>query len=322
MFLPFLTTILMAFIFWQLFAPFYEFIDRKIKFPKLSSILTSVFIIIAIILPLFGVGSFAAEEAVNLYKNIGIKINQTGNIQGYLLSLGANLGISPEKILNSLANINVSEVVKKVASVSATVLQGAYQEISGFIFMLFVFCFVIYYLFLDGEKFIRYVFQLSPLPRSEENVIWKKFLSMSQATLKGTLLIGLIQGMIGGFAFWLLGISSPVLWGLIMAIFSALPLVGPVAIWLPAAIYLTVVGSWMKALILFLIGSLVIGSVDNFLRPKLIGNDTAIHPVLILISTFGGIYVFGALGFIVGPILITIFVALVDILQSKTVVKK
>lgn len=320
MFLPFLATILTAFIFWQLFDPIYKWLVKKTKHNKLSSLLSCILVILVIVIPLFTVGSVAANEALGVYKNLSHDTSSIAevetNVRNLVYGFADDFGVDKAKVDRSFADVDLGEAAKKAAGVTAEILQQAYQQISQFIFLVFIMLFVLYYLFLDGEKLIHYIFKLSPLGQKEESIIWTKFLSMTRATMKGTLVIAVIQGILGGLSFWMLGIGSPAFWGVVMGIFSVLPLVGPVAIWVPASIWLFISGAWISGLILFLIGSLIIGSVDNFLRPKLIGNDTALHPVLILIGTFGGIIEFGIMGFIIGPLLVTIFVALLDIFEK------
>ena len=321
MFLPFMATLLTAFIFWQLFNPVFDYFKRITRHPKTSSLITCVLVTIVIVLPFFIVGSIATKEASELYKNVvkepGLSLNIQDGFQNSLLPYFHRFGIEQDKINGLFGQIDFSEGLKKATSVTASFLTEAYQKISEFIFLVFVMLFALYYLFLYGDKFIRSLFRISPLSNKDENIILSRFLSMNRATIKGTIIIGIAQGMLGGLSFWILGINAPFLWGVIMGIFSVLPLVGPAIIWLPAAIWLLVSGSWIKGIILLLIGSFIIGSVDNFLRPKLIGSDTALHPLWILIGTFGGILEFGIMGFVIGPLLITIFFALLEIFEKK-----
>lgn len=321
MFLPFLATLLTAFIFWQLFNPAYQWLTKRTNHPKISSLTTCLIVILVIVLPLFVVGSVAASEALGVYKNVSHDSSSImeieANIKNLVYGFADDFGISRAEVDQKFSEVDLGEAAKKAAGVTADLLQQAYQGISQFIFLLFIMLFVLYYLFLDGDKLIQYIFRLSPLGNKEEATIWRKFLSMTHATMKGTFVIAIIQGILGGISFWILDIGSPAFWGVVMGIFSVLPLVGPIAIWLPASIWLIISGSWISGLIMFLIGSLVIGSVDNFLRSKLIGNDTALHPVLILIGTFGGIIEFGIMGFIIGPLLVTIFMALLEIFEKK-----
>jgi predicted PurR-regulated permease PerM len=167
-----------------------------------------------------------------------------------------------------------------------------------------------------------------PLPDHDRDRLFDKFLSVTRATLKGTLVIGAVQGMLGGLAFWVLGISGAIFWGVVMVVFSVLPVVGGALVWVPAAIMLALSGQFVKAIVLVVFCGLVVGSVDNVLRPRLVGRDTEMHDLMILFSTLGGIMAFGAVGFILGPIIAALFqtvwelmdVAFNDILPHHNVV--
>jgi predicted PurR-regulated permease PerM len=135
----------------------------------------------------------------------------------------------------------------------------------------------------------------------------EKFVSVTRATLKGTVLIGLVQGVLGGLAFWVVGIDGAIFWGTVMTVLSIIPGVGGALVWVPAAIILAATGAFWKALGLALFCSLVVGSVDNVLRPILVGRDTRMHELLIFFSTLGGLLAFGVMGFILGPILTALF---------------
>jgi len=320
-FAPFLVVLLMAFIFWQIFRKPFDFLSKKIGNPPLASFLTCALATLLFILPLLIFSGIAAKEAIDLYQRTSESPNSLllteKKIESWLTKNAKFIGISEEEVQNRFSNIDVGEVTKKVAGVSAQILGKVYEEVSWFIFLVFVLLFVLYYLFLEGDKFLKYLFRLSPLSQEDEDVIYENFLSMSRATLKGNLAIGIVQGFLGGVTLWLIGVGSPVFWGFVMAVFSVLPLVGPVTVWLPMAIFLIVTGDVLQALVLIFVGAFVIGSVDNLLRPKLLEKETSLHPVLVLIGTFGGIMEFGALGFVVGPILVTVFVTLLNIFEKS-----
>ena len=132
---------------------------------------------------------------------------------------------------------------------------------------------------------------------------------MGRATVKGTLIVGIVQGMLGGIMFSILGIQGAVFWGAVMIFFSILPAVGSALVWAPAAVVLAVKGAWIKAVVLTLFGVLVIGLIDNILRPLLVGRDTKMPDWLILLSTLGGLGVFGLSGFVIGPIIAAMFLS-------------
>ena len=140
---------------------------------------------------------------------------------------------------------------------------------------------------------------------------------MARATIKGTLAVGLVQGFLGGVMFWALGIDGAVFWGVVMVLLSVLPLIGASLVWIPAAIFLLVSGAYIKAFIIVVVGVLVIGLVDNVLRPILVGRDTKMPDYLILLSTLGGLTMFGISGFVIGPIIASLFLAIWVMFQSE-----
>jgi len=320
-FIPFFATLIVAFIFWNLFDPIFKFFEKKLRSARVASLLTCVLVFLVIIIPFFVVGSIAAEEAVGFYKNITRNSNALLELQNGSQSLSAflsqKLQLSPEQLGVSINTVSLTEFAKKSAGITADLFQQAFQQVTQFVFLVFVMLFTLYFLFMDGSRLIKYLFRISPLSGADEKLIWNRFLSMSRATIKGTLIIGVIQGLIGWLSFWILGVSSPALWGVVIAILSVIPFLGLIAVWIPATIWFVVQGAWIPAIILIFIGLFVIGLVDNFVKPRLIGNDTLLHPVLILVGTFGGIVEFGILGFIIGPIILTIFMTILEIFEKN-----
>ena len=155
-----------------------------------------------------------------------------------------------------------------------------------------------------------------PLREAEKEQVLGKFVSVTRATLRGTLVIGIVQGTLGGLSFWAAGIDGALFWGTMMVVLSVLPVVGGALVWVPAVIVMGVQGHWQSALGVALFNALIVGSVDNVLRPRLVGRDTEMHDLMILFSTLGGIAAFGPMGFIIGPILAAVFVDLVGDLRD------
>jgi predicted PurR-regulated permease PerM len=181
---------------------------------------------------------------------------------------------------------------------------------------LFIVLYAMFFFLMDGPKYLEKIAVYLPLRETEQEQMLDRFVSVARATLKGTLFIGLVQGALGGLALAVAGISGAVLWGLMMVVLSVIPVIGGAIIWVPAAIVLLVRGEWFNALLLTLFCSLVIGSVDNLLRPRLVGQDIQMSTLLILFSTLGGIAVFGAIGFILGPIVAALFVTMWEIFRQ------
>jgi predicted PurR-regulated permease PerM len=192
-------------------------------------------------------------------------------------------------------------------SLSATT-RGTVQ----FLFHFFVLLYTMFFFLMDGSGLLRRILYYLPLPAEDESRMVDKFLSVTRATIKGTLLIGVVQGGLAGIAFAAAGIHGALFWGAVMTVLSVVPGIGTAVVWVPATIILALRGHVMTAVGLALFCALVVGSVDNVLRPRLVGRDTQMHELLIFFGTIGGILLFGALGFIVGPILAALFVTVWD----------
>jgi predicted PurR-regulated permease PerM len=165
-----------------------------------------------------------------------------------------------------------------------------------------------FFFLVDGPSILRTILYYIPLGANAEMQLLERFVSVTRATLKGSLLIGALQGTLAGLAFWVCGVPAPAFWGTVMVVLSIIPAIGAALIWIPAVIFLFATGKSTPAIGLLLWCAIVVSTVDNFLRPRLIGRDALMSDLLILLSTLGGIGVFGALGFIVGPIVAALFV--------------
>lgn len=165
---------------------------------------------------------------------------------------------------------------------------------------------------------------LSPLKDAQEKQLIDKFVSVSRATLMGNLVVAIIQGILTAVIFWIAGVPSAAFWGLVTTILSLIPMLGSAVVWLPAGIILLLIGNIWQGIFVLLTGGLVVSSIDNILRPKLVEGQTSLHPLLVFLSTIGGILVFGITGFIIGPVIVVLFLTLLDIykLDFKKELKK
>jgi len=183
--------------------------------------------------------------------------------------------------------------------------QGAF----GFVLQLSLMLYVAYFLLRDGHDLVNTLIHALPMGDERERLLFRKFAEVARATVKGNLLVAMIQGMLGGLIFWILGLPAALLWSVVMAVLSLIPAVGAGLVWLPAAVYLYAAGDWVSATVLIVYGVLVIGLVDNLLRPILVGRDTKLPDWMVLLSTLGGIAMVGINGFVVGPLVAVLFVA-------------
>jgi predicted PurR-regulated permease PerM len=179
--------------------------------------------------------------------------------------------------------------------------------------MLFVFLYISYFFLTDGKVLIDRILYYLPLEERSERRLLDRFTSVTRATLKGTAVIGVLQGGLAGLAFAVVGIEAAVFWGTVMTILSIIPALGSALVWVPAAVILAISGNYIKAVGLTLFCGLVVGSLDNVLRPRLVGKDTQMHDLMIFFGTLGGIALFGLIGFVVGPIVAALFVTIWDI---------
>ena len=210
-----------------------------------------------------------------------------------------------------------SALESATAAIGVGVKNFVKESAVGFVQLLIAF-FVLFYFFRDRRQILDYLRRLSPLPAQQTEDMFHRIADVLYATVYGTLTVALIQGVLGGLMFWWLELPAPVLWGAVMALLSIIPVFGAFMIWVPAAIYLALEGDWTKALILTAWGSIVIGLIDNLLYPLLVGERSRMHTVAIFIAIMGGLVAFGAAGLIVGPVVLAITLALLQVWRQHT----
>jgi len=311
---PFLMSLLIAAVLAHLFSPVYETFLKFFKGKGISSALVCVLVALIVMVPIFVILSLVISEIQNSINNFNtnpeaIRIS-IENFSGRLATFPIFNLFSLEEIINQTSIISAA---KSFSQNALFILQGAYQGIAHFVFVVFIVFFSFFYLLIDGKKLIKKLMQISPLQDKYESMLIDKFNSITRATIKGTIVIGALQGLIGSILFLVTGVMSPIFFGIMMTITSVIPPIGSGLIWIPIGIVMILLGHVTEGVAILLVGALVIGSIDNFIRPKVVGRDTQMHPLMILFSTLGGIALFGISGFIIGPILMSLFVALWDI---------
>jgi predicted PurR-regulated permease PerM len=306
----FLLTILLAAIFAGLSYPVYRWLLGRLRGQAaLAAIATLLLLLVVVIAPLLAVLGAAANEAVRVTEGIGPRlqqlVDQPGELDRQLRALPGYDRIEPYRaqILTKAGELVGSTSAFLFAALSATT-----RATAVFVFQFLVMLYTMFFFLIGGPGLLRTVLAYLPLTEAEEQHMLGQFVSVTRATLKGTILIGAAQGVLGGLAFWAAGIDGPIFWGTMMTVLSIIPGIGGALIWVPAAIYLVITGEIWRGIALALFCALVVGSVDNLLRPLLVGKDIKMHELLIFFSTLGGLMLFGAMGFIVGPILAALFV--------------
>jgi predicted PurR-regulated permease PerM len=306
----FLVAVLLAAIFAGMSYPLYLWLRKKFGGRAgLASIVTILILVLCIGVPLAGLLTLVTTQAIQLSQGAGewleMQSGRLDQLREMLNRIPLIARLVPEQI-------ELKGYVNEIASRAGPVLMGTLAAVSrstlAFTLQLFVCLYAMFFFFVDGPRILRMILYYVPLDASAEEQLLERFVSVTRATLKGSLLIGFIQGGLAGIAFAVAGVPGAAFWGTVMVVLSVLPAVGTALIWIPAVIYLILSGATGPAIGLGLWCALVVGSVDNFLRPQLIGRDARMSDLLILLSTLGGIALFGALGFIIGPIVAALFV--------------
>ncbi len=318
--IPFFAPMAWAGVFAILFFPLYEKLLQLIKSKGLSSLLVCIVIIVLIIGPITYLFVALVSEAANAVAKVNAMI-KSGELE-QLLSIDLPwIDAAKEKLSKyyDLSKINLDEIIKQsVEGVSGVILNQTSWLITNTTRLVFYFVlmiFTLYYFFKDGELLVHKAKRLMPLTANQVNVTFRQFHDVIQATMYGGVVVALIQGLIGGILFAIVGIPSPVFWGAIMAFLSIIPFVGAFIVYVPAGLILIIGGSYIKGIIVIAVGSVIISQIDNVLRPFLISGRTSMHPLLLFFTILGGIYLFGLLGIVLGPLIAAVFVTLLKIFE-------
>jgi len=308
----FLMAIFLAGLFSALARPVYR--RLKVMFNghrHLASVTTLLLMIFVVLIPMMLLVGIIVGQAIDVGQSITPWVKQTieqpDRISAYLQHLPFYDELVPYR------EIILDKAGKIVGTISKWIVGGLSQATLGtanFVFMTFVFLYTMYFFQMDGDKLIRKILYYLPLNSDDESLMMDKFTSVTRATIKGTMLIGILQGGLAGTAFALVGIDNAVFWGTVMAVLSIIPSVGSALVWIPAVIILIMQGDVGSGVGLLIFCAVVVGSLDNVLRPILVGKDTKMHELMIFFGTLGGIMMFGIAGIFIGPLIASLFVTI------------
>lgn len=298
---PFLPALAWALALAVLFAPFQRWLESKVKRPGLAGFIAVSAIALIVVVPLTFVGQRLALQAVKGAELVEAKV-KSGE---WRRALQAQPRLAPlaERIEQRL------DLPGAVKSVTTWLSAAAGAIVKGSVFRVAAFGLTLYLLFFflrDRRAALVSLRALSPLSEEEMDRLLLRVDDTICATVYGALAVASSQGLLGGLMFWWLGLSAPLLWGVVMALLALIPVMGAFVVWIPAALFLALEGSWGKAIILALWGGLVVSMIDNLLRPVLVGSRLKIHPVLAFLSVVGGLILFGSAGLILGPVVLTV----------------
>ncbi|HOC39462.1 MAG TPA: AI-2E family transporter [Thermodesulfobacteriota bacterium] len=311
----FLMVILLAGIFSALVSPVYQRLLARLRGrSSLASLLTVVLVIFLILLPLAGFFGLVTAQAVKVSAAVTPWVEQQVSrpeaVSHFLRSLPFYEEIAPYR------NQIISRAGELVSGISAFLLNRVASFTFGTlnaVLMTFIMLYTMFFFLKDGVRLLEKILYYLPLKDQDERRMLDRFTSVARATLKGVLVIGALQGGLAGIAFAVAGIPSAAFWGTVMAVLSIIPPIGSALVWIPAVIILALTGELAKALGLATFCALVVGSVDNILRPILVGKDTQMHEMMVFFSTLGGLILFGMPGFIIGPIVAALLITVLEI---------
>jgi len=302
--MPFFYPIFWAAVIASICNPIYHRLGRKIKSPTFSATIVLTMILLIIILPAGMIGSLLLTESMELYNTFDVNsasIEQ--QVQDISNKITTNPYLSRLHIDTAFLTANLAEGAKSVTNFIIDSLKNLTQNTIVFAVNFSIMLYTLFFFIRDGDKFVRMIMKLLPLEQAREALILERFSSTARATLKVTLIIGGIQGILGGLIFFFTGVKGALTWGTLMVFTSIVPAIGCSLVWVPVGIVMVMMGHFWQGMIILTFGIIVISHVDTFLRPLLLGHDVQMHTLLIFLSTLGGLSLFGISGFVIGPII-------------------
>jgi predicted PurR-regulated permease PerM len=316
----FLMPVFWAAVFAVLFQPLYRRTLRTVRGREAAAAgVMTLLVVFSVVIPAALLFTAVAQQALWLYNRVAtgdINMNAPAELaERWLPALTTTLGrygVDMDQLRTSLEN-SAALGAQFIASRALTLGQNALTTAVMFALMLYL----LFFFFRDGERMVAGLVRALPMGDERERRLLRKFAEVSRATVKGTLIVGAVQGALGGIMFALVGIQAAVFWGVVMGVLSLLPAVGAALVWIPAAVILIATGAIWQAAVVIVGGSLVIGLVDNLLRPILVGRATEMPDYLVLLATLGGLSVFGLAGFVAGPVIAALFLVMWEMFAAE-----
>lgn len=321
---PFYAAILWGTIIAVLSAPVYRrLLPHLHRQPNLAALTTLLTVMLIVILPLALLATALAREAALLYQRL-----QSGELNpalyfhgiydalpGWIRSVLERFGLADFDALQRRTTALLAQGSQYIATQTLSMGQYSFE----FVVSLFITLYLAFFLIRDGESVVLTLRNAIPLAPAHKKELLDKFSTVIRATIKGSLLVAIVQGALGGIGFWFLGVGGALLWAVLMAFLSLLPAIGAALVWLPVALYFLATGALWQGFSLIVYGLLVIGLIDNLLRPILVGKDTGMPDYIVMITTVGGMAVFGIHGFVLGPTIAAMFIAVwhIDVMTRR-----
>ena len=311
--IDYLIPVFWAIIFSILFSPFYNWLNEKIDRPSLSSSITIFVILLLVILPSILILGAITNEVFKI-----VSILESG---GFVIESSSIIPSIENAI--KLIGLNIDDIYKQLNQFAYSLSQLTYttliritENIFSFIVSSLIMVYLLFFFLKDGEYIINNCISVFPMDDDHERYLLDQFHQVTKVTIKGTFIVAFVQGFLGFVILSILNIQGAILWGFLMALFSILPGIGTAIVWLPITIFLIYSGMWVQGLILLFSGLFIIGLVDNLLRPYLISKETSLPDYLVLLTTIGGISLFGISGFVIGPIIASLFISIWSLMKK------
>lgn len=309
---PFLLAVLLAAILAGMTYPLHRWIRNRLGGREaLAAVATLLLFLLCVGLPLAGFLAMVANEAVQVSRGAEAWFQEQEDVLAQARRWIERIPYA-DRLLPEATELATQfrSLIERTGPALMGKLAAATRGTLAFFLQLFVLLYALFFFLVDGPEILRTTLHYLPLGPKQEEMLLERFLSVTRATVKGSLLIGVIQGTLAGLAFWVAGVPGAAFWGTVMVVLSVIPALGAAIVWIPAVIYLLVVGETTAGLGLLVWCAVLVSTIDNFLRPRLVGRDAQMSDLLILLSTLGGIILFGAIGFIIGPIVAALFVTI------------
>jgi predicted PurR-regulated permease PerM len=309
-------------IFWAtviaiIFYPLYEwFVVHLWQRKTLASLVTIVAVIFAVVLPLALVATLVTQESISIYQSLTTNgagerfglIERASTAIAYVEPLELTAAEVEERVRGELATAAERLAASTLAVGQSTLTFGVYVAVTVYL---------LFFLFRDGRYLVDKLAHYLPLGPGYEHRLFARFTETTRAVVQGTLTVAIIQGTLGGITLWIAGVPAPALWGLVMTLLGIIPAVGTPIVWFPAAVMLLLAGEIWQGVMVVVVGALLVSSIDNFLRPVLVGRKAKLPDAVVLLATLGGIASFGISGFVVGPIMAAFFISLWMMFEEK-----
>lgn len=320
--LPFYAAVFWAVILAILFQPLHRRLLKSMpRRPSLAAFATLMVCLVMVILPVVAVMGMLVQEAASIYQRVKsgeldfvvLFQRMVDALPSSIAGLLDRYGVADLAALQAKLGAAAGRASQVIAQQALSAGQNTFEFLVGFGLMLYL----LYFLLRDGGAIATQVREAIPLEPAHKSALLTKFITVIRATVKGNIVVAATQGLLGGLILWVLGIEGALLWGVVMAFLSLLPAIGAGLVWGPVAAYFLATGAVWQGLVLIAYGVLVIGLVDNLLRPILVGKDTKLPDYLVLLSTLGGMALVGINGFVIGPVVAALFIATWDLFTSR-----